>query len=173
MIRAFALACLAVTVAQGTPLAQERRLPGGIMAVDGRPAPELRLADMDGQSLDLKRLRGRWTFVHFWASWCGPCREEMPAIQRMAESLAETPLHLVLVNTAETEDTVFNFMGIVAPGLSTLMDTDGLVTEQWQPRGLPASFLVDPAGRIRYMALGGRPWDEQAYLDFLHSLPSD
>ena len=175
MNNAFVLACITVTASliQGTSLADEVGLPRGIMVVENRPAPELRLADMDGQSLDLEDLRGRWAFVHFWAGWCGPCRKEMPAIQHMAELLAETPLHVVIVNTAESEDTVFSFLAAVAPGLNTLLDHDGLVTEQWQPRGLPASFLVDPGGRIRYLALGGRPWDETAYLDFLRSLTAD
>ena len=128
---------------------------------------------MDGEPFDLTALRGHWAFVHFWASWCRPCREEMPAIQRMAEILGNTPLTIVLVNTAEMEDTVFSFLGIVAPDLETLMDLDGLVTQQWQPRGLPATFMVDPDGIIRYLALGGRPWDEAPYVDFLRALPND
>ncbi len=148
-------------------------LPRGIMPVDAHAAPGLRLGNLDGDVLDLKTLRGRWAFVHFWASWCGPCRKEMPAIQRMAATLDEGRLVLVLVNTAETEDAVFSFLASVAPELDTLMDTDGLVTERWQPRGLPASFLVDPSGKVRYLALGGRPWDEDGYLDFLRALPLD
>jgi hypothetical protein len=50
------------------------------------------------------------------------------------------------------------------------MDTDGLVTEAWQPRGLPATYLVDPEGRIRYQALGGREWEKPVYVDFLRGL---
>jgi len=144
--------------------------PGVILLDPPRPAPVLRLSDMDGSQRDLARLRGRWVFVHFWASWCGPCREEMPAIQRMTERLADTPLEVVLVNTAESEDDVFSFLGLVAPDLSTLMDSDGAITEQWGPHGLPATFLVDPKGVVRYRALGGRPWDQTPYMDFLRTL---
>ncbi len=172
-MRRFTLVCLGLALAGSQAFAQHDRLPGGLMLAGGHPAPNLRLGDMDGERFDLTELRGRWAFVHFWASWCGPCREEMPAIQRMAENLSDTPLAVVLVNTAETEDTVFSFLGIVAPALNTLLDTDGLVTAQWQPRGLPATFLVDPAGKIRYLALGGRPWDEKPYRDFLRALTSD
>ncbi len=54
-----------------------------------------------------------------------------------------------------------------SPAPASLTDRDGLVTEEWQPRGLPASYLVDPGGRLRFQALGGLPWDEAPYMDFL------
>jgi thiol-disulfide isomerase/thioredoxin len=145
-------------------------LPPGIMPVDQRPAPELRLNSLDGEPYDIARARGHWVFVHFWASWCGPCKREMPAIQRMIARLADSGLEIVMVNTAETEVQVFTFLATVAPDVVPLMDRQGLVTERWQPRGLPATFLVDPQGRIRYQALGGRQWDTPAYLDFLRRL---
>ena len=169
-LRGLAFAAL---LAGGLAFTGQTSLPGGVIQTDGYAAPPLILADLDGQAFDLTELRGRWAFVHFWASWCGPCRKEMPAIQRMSDTLGDSALAIVLVNTAETEDAVFSFLGIVAPALTTLMDRDGLVTEQWQPRGLPASFLVDPGGRVRYLALGGRPWDEDTYLDFLRALPGE
>ena len=80
------------------------------------------------------------------------------------------PLEIVVINTAESEDKVFAFLAGVAPDLNPLMDRDGLVTERWQPRGLPATFLVDPSGRLQYLALGGRPWDSPDYLKFLQKL---
>ena len=146
-------------------------LPVGLIPLDSRPAPPLRLAGTDGKVTDLKDLRGRWVMVHFWASWCRPCRKEMPAIQRMAEKLVPQRLHLVLVNTAETDEAVFSFLALVAPALDTLMDRDGQVTDRWQPRGLPSSFFVDPQGRLRYLALGGRMWDTPPYMSFLRALP--
>jgi thiol-disulfide isomerase/thioredoxin len=145
-------------------------LPPGVMAVNAKPAPALRLNSIDGEDYDLAGARGHWVFVHFWATWCGPCKREMPAIQRMMTRLRPGKIEFVMVNTAETEDEVFTFLAAVAPDVSPLMDTQGLVTEQWQPRGLPASFLVDPQGRIRYQALGGREWDTVPYLDFLRGL---
>jgi thiol-disulfide isomerase/thioredoxin len=144
-------------------------LPPGLLPVDSHPAPALALSDIDGKAFRLADHRGRWVFVHFWASWCGPCRREIPAIQRMVEKLPQQLL-LAIVNTAEDEDTVFNFLGVLAPDLVPLLDRDGLVTEQWQPRGLPATYLVDPQGRIRFQALGGRPWDSDVYLHFLSTL---
>jgi len=145
-------------------------LPKGIMKLDGRAAPALLLEDMDGQTWDIDKARGRWVFVHFWAAWCGPCRREMPTIQAIYPQFDSAELEIVVINTAESEDTVFEFLAAVAPDLNPLMDKDGLVTERWQPRGLPATYLVDPAGRLQYLALGGRPWDTPKYLNFLKYL---
>ena len=142
-------------------------LPKGIMKLDGRAAPALVLEDMDGQAWDIGEARGRWLFVHFWAAWCGPCRREMPTIQAIYPQFDAGELEIVVINTAESEDTVFEFLAAVAPDLNPLMDRDGLVTERWQPRGLPATFLVDPTGRLQYLALGGRPWDSPDYMKFL------
>jgi len=149
--------------------AQAGTLPEGLIKLDGRPASTLKLADLDGKTTDLGALRGQWVMVHFWASWCGPCRRELPAIAAMAQT-KPAALALVMVNTAETEDEVFAFLASVAPALSTLLDKDGQVTERWQPRGLPSTFFVDPRGRLRYLALGGRPWDTGPYRHFLASL---
>jgi cytochrome c biogenesis protein CcmG/thiol:disulfide interchange protein DsbE len=150
--------------------AQEPAPPAGIVRLDGRAAPPLVLADMDGNPTDLATLRGKWVLVHFWAGWCGPCRREMPTLQQLHQQFQDERFRLVLVNTAETDDEVFAFLPTVAPELDTLMDRDGLVTERWQPRGLPSSFLVDPAGHLRFLALGGRNWVSPAYLSFLRSL---
>ncbi len=145
-------------------------LPAGIFVVENRTAPAFALADMDGNRFSLNEARGHWVFVHFWASWCGPCRREMPAIERMAAHMDASMLRIVLVNTAESDDAVFTFLAGVAPSLNSLMDRDGTVTESWRPRGLPATYLVDPDGKLRYQVLGGRAWDEPVYLAFLRGL---
>jgi thiol-disulfide isomerase/thioredoxin len=160
----------ALLVLHSALCAAAQPLPAGIMRVSGLPAPELKLDDIDGEPYDLATTGGHWRFVHFWASWCGPCRREMPGIQRMATLLEDSDIELVIVNTAETEDEVFTFLGIVAPELVPLMDSDGRVTQVWQPRGLPSTFLVDPSGKIQYQALGGREWDQPAYVAFLRAL---
>lgn len=160
------LTCLFVLLFSSHSTA-EINTPEGIIKLDGRAAPELILKDVDGNSYDIRQSRGKWIFVHFWAAWCGPCRREMPTVQRMTELLKDDSIDIVLVNTAENDDVVFNFMGVVAPDLSTLMDRDGLVTERWQPRGLPASFFVSPEGTLEYIALGGRQWDKPKFLNFV------
>lgn len=148
-------------------------LPRGIIKIEpARKAPDLRLANSDGVVTDLRDLRGSWVMVHFWASWCAPCRKELPTVQRMAKQLVPKTIKLVMVNTAEKEDDVTSFLFGVAPDLDTLMDGNGVVTNLWQPRGLPSSYFVDPDGMMRYVALGGRPWDTKPYLTFIRSLAS-
>ncbi|MBI5936462.1 MAG: TlpA family protein disulfide reductase [Betaproteobacteria bacterium] len=144
--------------------------PAGLLALDGRPAPALKLADMDGKITDLAKLKGRWVLVHFWAAWCGPCRKEMPTLSKMLQALPPDRVKLLLVNTAEADDEVFSFLASVNMDLAPLMDRDGLATKRWQPRGLPSTFIVDPQGRLRYLALGGRDWASRPYLDFLQAL---
>lgn len=144
--------------------------PPGLLKLDGRPAPALSLADMDGKRADLAALRGRWVMVHFWAGWCGPCRREMPTLSGLMRALPAERLTVLLVNTAESDDAVFSFLATVSPELNSLMDRDGLTTAAWQPRGLPSTFLVDPHGRLRYLALGGRDWSAPAYVEFLRQL---
>ena len=141
-----------------------------ILQLDGRQAPDLILNNMDDETWDIKQSRGHWLFVHFWASWCGPCRREMPTIQRISEQLDEKKLEIILINTAEDEDTVFEFLSFAAPDLIPLLDTEGLVTKKWKPRGLPSTFFIDPEGKMRFLALGGRPWDQTNYLNFLKTL---
>lgn len=145
-------------------------LPPGLMPQSAKPAPPLVVKDLDGKPIDLKTLRGRWVMVHFWASWCGPCRKELPSLQHMRSTLGERVPALIMVNTAEPEEQVFAFLPTVAPDLNTYLDPDGSATERWQPRGLPSTFLVDPSGDIRYLALGGRAWDSPTYLTFLKKL---
>ncbi len=144
--------------------------PVGVRVYAIGAAPDFELADMDGNRDTLSSGRGQWVFLHFWASWCGPCRKEMPAIQRMVRLMENEALKVQLVNTAEDDDTVFSFLGGVAPDMVTLMDRDGSVTEVWKPRGLPATYLIDPQGQIRYQVLGGREWDQPEYLAFLKAL---
>lgn len=149
---------------------QAAELPKGIIKLDGRPALALTLKNLDGETYDLQKSRGHWVFLHFWASWCGPCRREMPLIQDLVDKVDQKKLEIVLVNTAESEDTVFTFISSVAPDLHPLLDVDGAATERWQPRGLPATFFVDPQGKLRYLALGGRPWNSADYFAFLQRL---
>ena len=94
----------------GMAAASAGPLPAGVMRVNAIPVPALRLDTIDGETYDLSATKGHWRFVHFWASWCGPCRREMPSIQRMITRLDDNDIEIVLVNTAETEDEVFTFL---------------------------------------------------------------
>ena len=154
-----------LNVYAGTP-----SLPKGVLKIAPRPAPALSLKNLDEETFSLDNKTGRWAFVHFWASWCGPCRREMPSIQTLVKQSSSLKLDFFIVNTAESEDVVFSFIGSVAPEVNTLLDLDGLVTEKWQPRGLPSTYLVDTDGYIRYIVLGGQNWHHPDYTRFLRQL---
>ena len=79
-------------------------LPKGIIELDGAAAHALKLSNMDGEAFDLEQHRGKWMLIHFWASWCGPCRREMPTINAVNTRFDPNKLQFVLVNTAESED---------------------------------------------------------------------
>ena len=144
--------------------------PKGIRHFETGTAPDFTLTDMDGKSFNLASARGKWVFLHFWASWCGPCRKEMPAIRDMNGKLVNDKFEIVLINTAEDEDTIFSFLAEIGIDMNSLMDADGLVTEQYKPRGLPTTILIDPQGNVQYQAIGGREWHDPVYIDFLRNL---
>jgi len=144
--------------------------PKGIRHYAVGKAPEFTVTDMDGEPFTLESTRGKWVFLHFWASWCGPCRVEMPAIQAMTEQFDNDRFEVVLINTAENEDTIFSFLAEINMDMSSLMDADGLVTEKYKPRGLPTTILIDPDGNLQYQAIGGREWHKVVYVDFLQTL---
>jgi len=145
-------------------------IPHGIIKISPRIAPPLSLENMDGERFILTASTQRWSFVHFWASWCGPCRREMPTLQTLVKDMAKDDINFFIVNTAESEDTIFSFLGAVAPDINTLLDRDGLTTEAWKPRGLPSTYLVDPQGQIQYVVIGGQDWHKSRYQQFLRQL---
>ena len=128
-----------------------------------KPAPALRLADMDGKQHDLADLKGRLTVVNFWATWCPPCRREMPSLERLRLRLRleNRDLAVLAVDVGEDADTVFAFTGQLepGPGFPLLLDRDSAAMQAWKVKGLPTTFVVDPAGRVIYRAVGGREFD--------------
>jgi len=145
-------------------------VPFGIRHYDIGSAQNFALNDVDGEKYELNHSKGNWVFLHFWASWCGPCREEMPAIQQLADKMKGEKFQIIMINTAEDEDTVFEFLASINVELNSLLDVDGQVTEVWEPRGLPTSFLINPEGKVKYQAIGGREWGSPVYISFLKNI---
>jgi len=142
----------------------------GFIDMKQKIAPNFSLKNMNGDTVNSKSLRGRWLFLHFWASWCGPCRKELPSIQRILKNKQLNGIQFVFINMAENEDTVFSFFGKLEIDLPTLLDINGEVTEKYQPRGLPATFIIDPKGKIHSLFFGGRPWHTKDYFNYLKTL---
>jgi peroxiredoxin len=140
-------------------------------AVPERPAaPDFALPDIDGVIHRLSDHRGQVVIVNFWATWCPPCREEMPSMQRAWQRLKEEGIPILAIDVGEDEDTIFTFTADYPVDFPLLMDRDSSVTQQWPVRGLPTTFVIDPQGRIAYRAIGSRDWEDPALLDTLRTL---
>ncbi len=133
-------------------------------------APDFALPDVDGGMHRLSDYRGRVVIVNFWATWCPPCREEMPAMQRAWEVLQDEDIMMLAIDVGEDEDTIFAFTADYPVTFPLLLDRDSNVIQQWPVRGLPTTFIVDPQGRLAYRAIGARQWDAEAVLGKIREL---
>ena len=135
-------------------------------------APEFTLPDMDGEMQSLEDFRGRVVMLNFWATWCPPCRREMPSMQRLYEKYRERGLTVVAVNQFEDPDLVFEFTGRLSlePTFPILFDRESRVSEQYGVKGLPTTYLLDKAGRIQFRAIGGREFDHPEVEALIESL---
>ncbi|HYQ70448.1 MAG TPA: TlpA disulfide reductase family protein [Gammaproteobacteria bacterium] len=139
-------------------------VPGAI------PAPDFELRDTDGRLHRLSDYRGKTVIINFWATWCPPCREEIPSMNRAWQQLREVDVAMLAVNMGEDEDTIFVFTADYPAEFPLLLDRDGAVTAQWPVKGLPTTYIVAPDGTIAYRAIGGRDWDDSEILETLRAL---
>ncbi len=154
------LITLMLCVATAASVAAERS-EQSLTPVEGRPpAPELDLLDMEGVRHRMADYRGKVVIVNFWATWCPPCREEMPSMQRAYEQLREEGIEMLAVNIGENEDIIFAFTANYPVEFPLLLDLDSATIQSWPVKGLPTTFVVDPQGRLAYRAIGGRAWDD-------------
>jgi len=123
------------------------------------PAPGFRLTDVDGAPRALASFRGSVVLLNFWATWCIPCRDEMPVMERVHRSYRERGLVVLAVNFKESAPEVRLFLDKLGVSFGTVLDTDGKVSEKYRVRGLPVTFLVDREGTLRWKAIGVREWD--------------
>jgi len=129
---------------------------------DGGATPALALEDLEGRSHSLADYRGKVVLVNFWATWCEPCREEMPSIERLRNSLKGQPFEVLAVNLAEPLSRIEKFVAQLPLGFPLLRDRDGAAGKAWKAKLLPASFLIGRDGRIRYVAYGELDWSSDA-----------
>ena len=143
----------------------------GLTLLKDKPAaPDFNLKDVDGNSYRFSDLKGRVVIVNFWATWCPPCRAEMPSMQRAWEQLREEGIMMLAVDVGEDEDAIFEFTASYPVEFPILLDTESSVSEAWEVRGLPTTFVVDQWGRKVYRAVGGREWDAPELLKKIREL---
>ena len=124
----------------------------------GGATPALELTDAEGKLHRLADYRGRAVLVNFWATWCVPCREEMPSMERLRGALQGKPFVVLAVNVGEGARAARAFGEKTGLGFPLLLDPDTKTTRAWNARVLPASFVVGPDGRIRYSYFGAIDW---------------
>jgi DsbE subfamily thiol:disulfide oxidoreductase len=146
-----------------------RPAPKPVSTADiGQPAPALRLPLVGGGELDLETYRGRPVLLNFWATWCEPCRAEMPVFERAQQQYRDQGLVVLGVDMQERDDEIQAFLGQLGVTFPSLADRTGEVTRQWRATGLPTTFLIDRNGIIRDVRVG--PFTDEMLQDRLTKL---
>ena len=125
-------------------------------------AEDFTLATPDGGRFRLRDQRGRVVFINFWATWCPPCREEMPAMERLYQQHRDTGFVMVAVSADTNAKTVPAFVKEQKLTFSIALDPQLEVANVYGVRALPSSFIVDKNGELVALALGPRAWDADA-----------
>lgn len=124
----------------------------------GGATPKLELEDVEGKQRRLADYHGSAVLVNFWATWCGPCREEMPSMERLRAAMEGKPFVILAVNVGESGRIARDFAERLSLGFPLLLDRDTRTAKTWRARILPASYLIDANGVIRYVHYGGLDW---------------
>ena len=122
-----------------------------------KPAPEFHLKNLDGQIVSLSDFRGKPVLINFWASWCQPCREEMPYLQQVYDEWTGKGLVLLTIDIGETPAAINKFLAENNLSLPVLLDSDKQVGQEYGITGIPETFLIDKNGIIRKKQIGAYP----------------
>jgi peroxiredoxin len=125
-----------------------------IAPIAGALAPDFRLQNLEGEEVQLSDFRGRAVLINLWATWCGPCRLEMPAIQDRYESYEQDGLIVLAVNFDESEGAVRDFRDELGLTFQILLDPGAIVQKLYRNRNYPSSFFIDEAGVIQVHHIG-------------------
>jgi peroxiredoxin len=156
------VASLAILLGAATP---------AIAAVNpGAPAPAFTLAARDGGKLSLADLKGQVVMINFWATWCGPCRQEMPLLAQLHDKYEPLGFTMLGVNVEPDSAAAVAWLKSVPVTFPILFDTDSAVAGSFGVEGMPSSVLVDRNGQVRYIHRGYKPGDEAKYADMIRSL---
>ncbi len=136
-----------------------------------KPAPDFQLKTLDGQVVTLSQFRGKPVLLNFWASWCQPCREEMPYLQQIYNKYKDRGLVFYAIDIGETPETINNFFKENSLFMPVLLDTDKSVGQSYGITGIPETFLIDKNGIIRKKQIGAYPNSEAIENDLKLIMP--
>lgn len=154
--RALATACMALAATFSATLAEATVKPSSA-------APDFTLRASTGNNLRLQEQRGQVVLLNFWASWCGPCRQEMPHLNRLNEKYRSAGLQLWGINIDDDPRTAMAAADKLGVKFTVLLDAAKQVVRLYDLEGMPATVLIDRDGRVRYVHRGYREGYEQAY----------
>ena len=133
-------------------------------------SPEIELPDLQGRQHSLTDYRGNIVLVQFWATYCTPCRTEMPTMNRLVKKMRDKPFKIVTVNMAESPEQVRLFLQEVPVDFPVLMDSDGNTLIRWKVFAAPANFILDKQGKIIFTLYGAIEWDSDEMVGRLNAL---
>jgi thiol-disulfide isomerase/thioredoxin len=154
LIRGLCLALCAQAVSLSTQAQGFDFVPWAVK----KSVPAFVATDLAGQTWRLPDLRGKAVLVNFWASWCEPCRAEMPALQSLAQQHGSGKLVVLAVNFKESEPTVQLFVQRTQLRLPVLLDPQGLLARQWGVTVFPSTVLIGADGRVQGIVRGELDW---------------
>ena len=137
-------------------------------------AADFELVDLAGRLVRIRDFRGRVVLLNFWATWCAPCREEMPALGTLATDFGPRGLAVIGVNYKEGKPEIEAFLRERSLSIPVLLDTQGQVAERYQVHALPVTFILDRRGMVVGTVLGSRDWvgpDAREYVGQLLTEP--
>jgi peroxiredoxin len=137
---------------------------------EGHAAPDFRLPALDGAEQSLAALRGRVVLLNFWATWCKPCEDEMPAMQRLYDALGGTGFELLAVSVDEGDEEVRAFRDRLGLRFPILRDPAKEASSAYQSFRFPESWLIDRDGTIVARYIGPREWDGAVYVERIRKL---
>ncbi|HUY84841.1 MAG TPA: TlpA disulfide reductase family protein [Steroidobacteraceae bacterium] len=145
-------------------------LAATVAAAETGRAPPFTLAELGGGSLSLNSLHGRVVLVNFWATWCGPCRQEMPALDRIYRRYAPQGLVVVGISVDAGAAAVKRLLARHPVHYPILLDPTTRVSSAYRVEAMPSTFIIDREGEIRYVHHGYRPGEERAYEEWIRRL---
>lgn len=138
--------------------------------MEGQPAPDFALKSSTGENLRLSEFRGDVVMINFWATWCGPCRQEMPLLDELHNRYERVGFNLLGVNIDDDSRRAMQMIDELGVDFPVLFDARKEVSELYDVETMPVTVLVDREGTVRYVHLGYKPGDEDTYLDKVRSL---
>jgi peroxiredoxin len=139
-------------------------------AEEGKPAPDFTLKSSTGKNLKLSEMTGNVVLINFWASWCGPCRQEMPLLNALHDKYAPLGFSVLGVNVEENADAARGFLKDFPVNFPVLLDSANQVSKQYEVLAMPTTVVVDRDGKIRYLHKGYQSGDEAKYQEMVKKL---